>query len=84
MTQKSQSKLPEGAKELELGPYTPSVELGVEAAELGASEEAVRALGGDEAVEVVRRKREAQDAESANGDESRKEAPSEEHVTSAG
>jgi len=68
MTQDSQSKLPEGATELKLSPYEPSVKLAVEAAELGASEEAVRALGGDEAVEVVRRKRAESDAEGSNGD----------------
>lgn len=83
MTQKSQSNLPEGAEVLEVPRYEPSVELAVEAAELGASEEAVRALGGDEAVEAVRQKREAKDARRINGDEPH-EAASADHADAAG
>lgn len=53
---------------LELEPYGLSVPLAIEVAELGASDAAVRALGGDEALDVVREKREARSAKSNGGD----------------
>jgi hypothetical protein len=68
MSQKSSSKLPEGASVLELEPYELSVPLAIEVAELGASDAAVRALGGDEALDAVREKRQARSAK-ANGDD---------------
>lgn len=49
--------LPEGAEVLELDPYEPSVELALEVAQLGVSDEAVRALGGEEALQIVRERR---------------------------
>lgn len=52
-----QIKLPEGATVLDLPPFEPSVELALEFARLGASDEAIRALGGDEALELVREAR---------------------------
>lgn len=66
MSQKTSSKLPEGASVLELEPYELSVPLAIEVAELGASDAAVRALGGDEALDVVREKREAR-SDKTNG-----------------
>lgn len=68
MNQKPSSKLPEGASVLELGPYEQSVELAIDVAELGASDEAVRALGGDEAVDAVRKKRAARLASKSGND----------------
>ena len=68
MNQESSSKLPEGASVLELEPYELSVPLAVEVAELGASDAAVRALGGDQALDVVREKREARSAKANGGD----------------
>jgi hypothetical protein len=68
MSRKTSSKLPEGASVLELGPYGQSVSLAIDVAELGASDEAVRALGGDEAVDAVHKKRAAKRANRSRDD----------------
>lgn len=59
--------LPEGATVMELPPFEPSVELALEVARLGVSDEAIEALGGEEALERVHAER-ASDAESASAD----------------
>jgi hypothetical protein len=42
---------------LELPPFERSVELALEVARLGVSDEAIEALGGEEALEIVQRAR---------------------------
>lgn len=51
--------LPEGATVMELPPFQPSVELALEVARLGVSDEAIEALGGEEALERVHEERAA-------------------------
>lgn len=51
--------LPEGATVLELPPFEQSAELALEVARLGVSDEAIEALGGEEALEIVQRGRAA-------------------------
>lgn len=63
--------LPEGTVILDLPPAETSVELALEVARLGVSDEAIEALGGEEALKIVKRQRaaasESAPDESTNG-----------------
>lgn len=60
--------LPEGARVLELPPFERSVALALEVARLGVSDEAIEALGGEEALLTVRRGRGEVSDTQGNGD----------------
>lgn len=60
-------RLPEGTTILELPPFEESVQVGLELARLGASDEAIEAVGGREALERVRERRAERAAGEGNG-----------------